>query len=322
MELFESAVLGGIPVRNHFVRSATYEGKATEEGAPTPDIERLYCALAEGGVGTIITSYTYITDYEQPRANQLGIYKDSLVAAYRPLVEAVHERGAKIVMQIVHGSSWGQAFPETARILGPSAVPFIDSGIVPKEMTRDEIHEVTRLFARAAARAKAAGFDGVQLHVAHSYLLAQFTSPLYNHRTDEYGGSVENRYRFAREVCQAVRAEVGEDFPLWAKVNSSDEREGGLTVEEFLEGASGLAAAGLDCIEVSGERWRMHGADERAYYADAATRLAELVDASVILTGGLRTKADLEAVCAAGTVRFFGFARPLMKDPAFLETLR
>lgn len=322
MNLFDATVIGGMPVRNHFVRSATYEGKAAEDGSPTPAIDAIYRALAEGGVGTIITSYAYITSYEQSRKDQLGIYKDELIDAYRPLVDAVHERGAKIVMQIVHCSSLRQAHPETALILGPSAIPFPDSGLVPKEMTREDIRNVAALFAQAAGRVKAAGFDGVQMHGGHGYLLAQFTSPLYNHRTDEYGGNAHNRYRFVREVYQAIRTEVGDDYPVWIKMNSSDEQEGGLTVEEFLEGAKELAKMGIDCIEVSGECWSAHPPEDRAYYADAAMRLSRLVDVPIILTGGLRTMDDIRPIAENSRVELFGFARPLMKNPAFLQTLR
>lgn len=320
-DLFGKGRLGGIEVRNHFVRSATFERRATEDGYPTKTIEGIYLALADGGVGTIITSYTFIAGYEQPRQHQLGIYDDALVPAYRDLVQKVHERGSKIVMQIAHGSSLSQGYPETARVLGPSAVENPESGIVPQEMSEDDIAAVTGLFTAAARRVKEAGFDGVQLHCGHGYLLSQFTSPLFNKRTDGYGGDAPNRYRFVGEVYQAVRDAVGRDFPVWIKMNSSDEQEGGLTVDDFLVGARGLASAGIDCIEVSGNRWASHARDERAYYADAAVRLSEEVDTPIILTGGLRTMDDLKAVCERSRIRYFGFARPLMSDPEFLKSL-
>ncbi len=174
----------------------------------------MYKALAEGHVGTIITSYTYITDYEQPEKNQLGIYCDDMIPAYKELTDEIHKTDSKIIMQIVHGSSWGQGYPEKARILGPSAVTFERSGLTPKEMTKEEIQQVVQLFANAASRVKKAGFDGVQIHVAHSYLSAQFISPIYNHRADEYGGSTKNRFRIVKEVYEAVRSAVGADYPV------------------------------------------------------------------------------------------------------------
>lgn len=321
MNLFDKTQIGNMQVKNHFLRSATYEGKATEDGRPTEAIESIYQELAQGDVGTIITSYSYITDYEQPEKHQLAIYHDRFIDDYRALVDMVHSYGSKIVMQIVHGSSMSQGYLEKATVLGPSAIPHPLSGITPKEMTKSEIRDVALAFAQAAVRVKAAGFDAVQLHCAHGYLLSQFISPLFNKREDEYGGSVENRVRIVKEVYQAVREKVGDDYPIWIKMNSSDEEPNGLTVEEFLEMASQLAAAGIDAIEVSGNRWRQHKADERLYYKTAAVQLSEKVDAAVILTGGIRTLAEMEQVYQTSKVNLFGFSRPLLKDPNFVRTL-
>lgn len=319
-ELFLPTSIGTIPVKNHFVRSATHERAAGEAGAPTPEVAEIYRKLAKGGVGTIITSFARIAPYEQPSVNQLAIFDDAVIPAYRELAEMVHEHGTRIVMQIVHGSSKSQVHPETARILGPSAVPNPDSGLVPREMTREDMDEVIRLFAEAAVRVKEAGFDGVQLHHAHGYLLAQFLSPLTNQRTDEYGGSVENRMRFALEVYRAVREAVG-NFPIWVKMSCSDEREGGLGVDEFVEAAELLSRAGIDAIEISGERWSSHPSADRAYYTDAAVALAKRGSTPIILTGGIRELADTERALKGG-VSLFGLARPLFKDPAYLKTMK
>ena len=321
MNLFDKTQIGNMEARNHFLRSATYEGKATEEGYPTDATKSIYRNLAQGDVGTIITSYTFITDYEQPEKHQLGIYNDSFIEAYRDLVDTVHSDNAKILMQIVHGSSLSQGYPEKARILGPSAVPHPVSGLTPKEMTKDEIQDVVDYFAEAAGRVKAAGFDGVQIHCAHGYLLAQFISPLFNHRTDEYGGSVPNRFRIVMEVYNAIRKKVGADYPIWIKMNSSDEKPNGLTTEEFLEMAVQLAQAGINGIEVSGDQWRKYKPDERLYYKSAAIRLSELVDTPVLLTGGIRTLAEMEQVYTTSKVNLFGFARPFLKNPAFIQSL-
>lgn len=319
--VFKRTKIGNIDVKNHFIRSATFEGKATEDGLPTKEITDLYVKLVDGNVGTVITSYTYITNYEHPQKNQLGIYRDDMIPAYKEMVDTVHAHGGKIVMQIVHGSSWGQGYPEKAKILGPSAVTFKRSGLTPKEMTVDEIHEVEQYFADAAVRVKKAGFDGVELHAAHSYLLAQFLSSLYNHRTDEYGGNRENRFRMIGETYQKVRAAVGEDFPVWIKINSSDEEEGGFTVEEFLEDAVELSKLGIDAIEISGEQWSAHKPSERAYYKEPAEKLAALVQTPVILTGGLRTLDAISDIYEHSNIEFFGFARPFMMNTDFVKEL-
>ena len=174
MNLFDPVRIGTLEAKNHFLRSATYEGAATEDGRPTDKILSLYQDLARGGVGTILTSYTYIADYEQPAKNQLGIYCDDMIPDYQKVVDAVHALGSKIFMQIVHGSSHSQGSPDSARILGPSALVHPTSGLTPQEMTKDDIRAVVQLFADAAVRVKKAGFDGVQIHCAHGYLLSHF----------------------------------------------------------------------------------------------------------------------------------------------------
>ena len=322
MNLFDTAYIGNLKVRNHFLRSATYEGRADDDGSPNDEILRIYRELAEGGIGTIITSYTYIADYEKPADNQLGIYSDELTAKYKPLTEAVHSGGSRIIMQLVHGSSFRQADPDNARIMGPSAIEHPDSGLTPKEMTISDIKDMAELFAKAAARAKDAGFDGVQIHAAHGYQLSQWITPIFNRRTDEYGGSVLNRFRIISEVYYAVREAVGADFPVWIKINSSDEVPGGITVEDFIEMGREAARIGIDAIEVSGNRWRYHPETDRAYYKEAAVRLAELIDKPVILTGGLRELAQLEEISRSSKVNLFGFSRPLITDPGFISTLK
>ncbi len=322
MNLFDTAYIGNLKVRNHFLRSATYEGRADDDGSPNDEILRIYRELAEGGIGTIITSYTYIADYEKPADNQLGIYSDELTAKYKPLTEAVHSGGSRIIMQLVHGSSFRQADPDDARIMGPSAIEHPDSGLTPKEMTISDIKDMAELFAKAAARAKDAGFDGVQIHAAHGYQLSQWITPIFNRRTDEYGGSALNRFRIISDVYYAVREAVGVDFPVWIKINSSDEVPGGITVEDFLEMGREAARIGIDAIEVSGNRWRYHPETDRAYYREAAVRLAELIGKPVILTGGLRELSQLEEISSSSKVNLFGFARPLITDPGFINTLK
>ena len=322
MNLFDTVYIGNLKVRNHFLRSATYEGKADPDGSPNEEITRIYRELAEGGIGTIITSYTYIAEYEKPADNQLGIYSDELTDKYRAVTEAAHSGGSKIIMQLVHGSSCKQADPDNARIIGPSAIAHPDSGLTPKEMSISDIADMAELFAKAAARAKDAGFDGVQIHAAHGYQLSQWITPIFNRRNDEYGGSALNRFRIISDVYCAIREAVGEEFPVWIKINSSDEVPGGIAMEDFLEMGREAARIGIDAIEVSGNRWKSHTETDRAYYKEAAVRLAELIDKPVILTGGLRELAQLEEISRSSKVNLFGFSRPLITDPGFISTLK
>lgn len=320
MNLFEDTTIGKLKARNHFVRSATGEGKATDDGFPTEKIKQVYVKLAKGEVGTIITSLTSIASYEKASRNLLSIDKDELIPAYKEITDAVHAEGSNIIMQLFHGSSTSQAYPDKARILGPSAVRNPFSGLVPEEMTIEDMKDVVRLFAEGAVRAKKAGFDGVQLHGAHSCLLSQFLSPVFNRRTDDYGGTKENRYRFVRETYEAVRAAVGKDFPIWIKIDSTDGFEDGLTMEDFLWTGEQLSKAGMNAIEVSGlVQPRVY---KGAYYREAAEKLAESIDASVILTGGIRNLDDMVSICNESKVCFFGMSRPFIAHPDYLLRLK
>lgn len=320
MDLFKETTIGGLKARNHFVRSATAEGKATKDGFPTEKIKQVYVDLAKGEVGTIITSLTSVASYEMSSRNQLAIDRDELIPAYKEVTDAVHAEGSNIIMQLFHGSSTSQAFPDKARILGPSAVRNPLSGLVPQEMTAEDMCLAATLFAEAAVRAKRAGFDGVQLHGAHSGLLSQFLSPAFNRRSDEYGGNRENCYRFVGEVYEAVRAAVGEAYPIWIKIDSTDGFEDGLTVEDFLWNGEQLFKAGINAIEVSGlSQPKFY---RGAYYREAAEKLADRVDASVILTGGIRTLDDIIPICEESKVQFFGMARPFMAHPDYLLKMK
>ena len=320
MDLFKETIIGGLKARNHFVRSATAEGRATEDGFPTEQIKQVYLSLARGEVGTIITSLASVASYEKASRNQLAIDRDELIPAYRKIADAVHAEGSNLIMQLFHGSSTSQADPIHARILGPSAIRNPLSGLLPQEMTSEDMREVSELFAQAAVRAKEAGFDGVQLHGAHSCLLSQFLSPVFNRRDDAYGCSRENRYRFVEEVYEAVRAAVGTEYPVWIKIDSTDGFEDGLSMEDFLWNGEQLSRAGINAIEVSGlSQPRFY---RGAYYREAAEKLAERVDASVILTGGIRSLEDMTEICNESKVQFFGMARPFMRFPDYLLRLK
>lgn len=317
--LFEPLEIGTLRAKNRFVRAATYEALATDDGRLTPELLAIYEELADGGVGTIIVSYAYITPDEQPNPRMLGMYDDSFVREYRQLVDAVHARGVQIVSQIVYGGSSTKLDPPSRRILGPSAVPNPKTGIVPAEATLADLRDLAKAFADAAARAQAAGFDGVELHAAHGYLLSQFLNPLFNRRSDAYGGSLENRARFVVEVVEAARARVGEGYPLLVKLNSSDGVEEGMTEDESLEVAKLLVEHGASAIDVSGNwracRVRDYGGEP--FFASYAQRLASEVSAPTVLTGGNRSLAAMEGLVEAGegAIAGFGMCRPLICEP-------
>ena len=319
--LFEELAIGTLRARNRFVRAATYEGLATDDGHLTPELTAICEELAEGGVGTVVMGYAYVTADEQPNPRMLGIYDDSFVPEYRALVVAMHERGARVVSQIVYGGSATKLEQPSARILGPSAVANPKTGIVPVEASMRDIRQLEEAFAAAAVRARDAGFDGVELHAAHGYLLSQFLNPLLNHREDEYGGSIENRARIVVETVEAVRRAAGADFPVMVKLNSSDGVEGGLTEDDGLEAAKLLAEHGVSAIEVSGE-WRACRArdfDGEPFFGAFAQRLAREVDVPVVLTGGNRRLDVMERLAAEDGIAGFGLCRPLICEPDLVD---
>lgn len=316
-KLFEEFVVGTLRAKNRFVRAATYEALADADGAPTPELRAVYEELAAGGVGTIITGYAHVMADEQPNPRMLGMHDDALIPAYRDLVDAVHERGSRIVAQIVYGGSATRLDPPSPRILGPSAVAEPSTGIVAEEASQQDIDDVVEAFAHAARRARDAGFDGVELHAAHGYLLSQFLSSRMNRRTDAYGGPIENRARMAVEAVEAARREVGPTFPLMVKLNSSDGAGGGLTEDESLQAAKLLVRSGADAVEASGV-WRACATREfggEPYFGAYARRLAREVDVPVVLTGGNRRFDVMERMAGEDGIAAFGLSRPLLCEP-------
>jgi 2,4-dienoyl-CoA reductase-like NADH-dependent reductase (Old Yellow Enzyme family) len=224
---------------------------ATPEGACTPALVDLMSGLARGGVGLIITSYAYVRTDGQCSVGQLGIYKDDLIEGFRHMTKAVHDLGGRIVFQIAHGGFYADPKLTEQVLLAPSRIEDVRKS-AHREMTLEDIRGVVESFGHAACRAKEAGFDGVQIHAAHGYLLAQFLSPAFNKREDDYGGPLENRARALLEVLRRLKTEVGNDFPILVKMNSEDFVEGGLTLEDAVKVGAMLQEGGIDAIELSG----------------------------------------------------------------------
>jgi 2,4-dienoyl-CoA reductase-like NADH-dependent reductase (Old Yellow Enzyme family) len=326
-KIFETTHIGGIELKNRLVRSATWEGLASADGKVTPALVRIHEDLVDGGVGLIISSYMYMQGIGKQNAGQIGVHSDEMMSGLAELAQVVHDRDGKIVGQIVHCG--GQADRRQAGGLQPVAPSAIDSpgySVTPSELSVGEIHDIIEDFAAAALRLKKTGFDGVQLHGAHGYLLAQFLSPLRNQRTDEYGGSLENRARFSLEVYRAVRAAVGADYPVMIKLNASDFLDGSTTEEDACFLASALAAEGIDAIEVSGgtpgsgklgaARPDIKEPSDEAYFlpqAEAIRRAAPSVP--IMLVGGIRSPEVMEEILAAGTADYFSMSRPLIREP-------
>ncbi len=221
-----------LEIKNRFVRSANDEVFAGEDGEITDKLINFYKTLSEGGTGLIITSYAFIQQSGRANNKQIGVYKDNFIPGLQRLTKVIHKHGegCKVALQLVHAGRQSFHVKETT---APSAILEKFSNKMPREMTTDEIEESIESFAQAARRAKEAGFDGVQLHGAHGYLISEFLSPYTNRRTDQYGGNTENRLRFVKQIYKRSRELVGVDFPILIKINCDDFLEGGITLEEY-----------------------------------------------------------------------------------------
>jgi len=323
-KLFEATEINGMKLRNRLVRSATWEGMCGPDGRPSEKLINCYRDLARGGVGLIISGYTFVRTEGKQMPGKMGIQNDDFSADMKKMTRAVHDEGGRICIQLVHAG--GQTTAEIAgrTPLAPSPVNAEQFGGKPVEATEQDIAEIVSAFAEAARRAREYGFDAVQLHGAHGYLINQFLSPLTNRRTDHYGGAIENRCRFLMEVYHAVRSASGDDFPVLIKLNGSDNLDGGLEIGDAVTAAKLLDSAGIDAIEVScgtpasGDRsparQNIKGPEQEAYNLPAAREIKRSVSCPVMSVGGYRSLDVIERVIGSD-VDYVSLSRPLIREP-------
>jgi len=322
-KMFESSNIGSMELANRFVRSATWEGMAATDGAVTPKLTQTMVDLAKGEVGLIISSHAYICPEGQAGMWQLGVYKDELIEGLTRMVTAVHEAGGKIVAQLAHSGRFANPEITGQKPLSVSG----EEGM--QKIGAEDIKNIITANAEAAVRAKAAGFDGVQIHSAHGYLLSQFLSPAFNQRSDNYGGTIENRARIHLAIYKAIREAVGDNYPVLIKINSRDYVDNGLTVEDSLKVATMLADAGLDAVELSGglltggklspSRMGINREEKEAYFQEDAKAYKDALDIPLILVGGLRSLSVAEKLLSDGVADYFSMSRPLIREPDLVK---
>jgi len=333
--LFEPENIGEIKIKNRFVRSATAEGTADAEGVVGDELFDIYKNLAKGGVGLIITGHAYVQPRGMASADQMSINRDNLVPRLKKLADKVHRTSpdCKIAVQIAHAGRQA-ARGIVSDPVAPSMVADKVTGINPREMTEAEIEACISAFANAARRVKQAGFDGVQLHGAHGYLISSFNSPHTNRRTDKWGGSSENRMRFLMETYRRVRAEVGSDYPVMVKLNAADFVDGGIEIDESALIARALSEEGIDAIEVSGGmyetprrkaavRMGIRKPEQEAYLLPYAEKIKQAVgNTPVMAVGGMRSVSIMEDIINAGKADFISLCRPLIREPDLPNKIR
>ena len=335
-DLFEPTNLAGLELRNRIIRSATSMEMADENGNPTPELLKVYDDVAKGGAGLIITGLAYVNKEDQLFHSALGFYADSQIPAFQKLTDVMRRNSAKSCLQIGYAGSFSGYKNQKRAVWGPSAIEHPMTKVTPQEMNKNDIQTVIRTMADSALRAKKAGFDAVELHFVHNFMLNQFLVPFFNRRTDEYGGSIENRARLVFEITEAVRGAVGKNYPIIAKVHGQDYLEkDGMTLKEGVYLAKGLVQRGVDVINVSGGNListpetlplRPEIADEpelQSYFADDAAVIEKSLDVPLILTGGNRDPKDMQEVLDTNQdIVAFAMARTILSEPDFPNLIK
>lgn len=325
--LFEPFKIGSIEIRNRFIRSATTSYWSDKRGIIRSEIIDLYRELAKGGVGLIIKGHLYVKESGKAHVGMAGISSDYHVPKLRELTDEVHENDGKIIAQLNYGGIYS-----VVDKAGPSE--YVLEGHRVRALSSEEIYDIVEAFGEAAGRAIAAGFDGVQIHGAHGYLISQFLSRLANKRTDEWGGNLENRMRLLLEVYDAIRARVGDSILVMLKINCDDFSPNGFTIEDSVEVAEAICRRGLKAIEVSGGgigrqedlRIRARSLDQElaeASFAGYAEKIREAAQPTLMaLVNGIRKLKCMEAIINKDLGDLISMSRPFIREPDLVKRLR
>ncbi|MDR1311413.1 MAG: NADH:flavin oxidoreductase [Burkholderiaceae bacterium] len=323
--LFDPVVIGGLSLRNRFIRSATMEAPFGQDEHFARNLLKFYEPLASNDVGAIITGMIGVDENSRVLSSMVKGYGATFIPQMGVITERVHALKGKIVVQLSHCGLKANLFESGGSPLGPSDT-VAASGKPVKGMTHAEIQAVVASFASVATRCKEAGADAVQIHGAHGYLLSQFLCPYYNKRTDEYGGDIMGRSRIVLEVYDAIRAAVGKSFPVWIKINCTDLHEQSINADEFLWIGRELDKLGIDAIEVSGganidanSSSVIKNIKAEGYFAQQALQLAENVSASVITVCGFRTLTGATEWLNKGKIEGISLCRPLISEPDLIH---
>ena len=313
---------GPLTLTNRLVMPPMATAKAEPDGKVNQSILDYYAEKSEGGnLSLIIIEHSFIQLDGKASDLQLSVSDDSMVEGLKKLAEIIHRNGSKAMMQINHAGS--NTTPEITGTtpVAPSAVSHPRRGSRPKELTHEEITNIIMAFQNAARRTKEAGFDGVEIHSAHGYLLNQFFSPLTNQRTDEYGGNVHNRIRLHLQVIEAIRAAVGDNFPILLRLGASDFREGGIVIDDSQIAAQAFEKAGVNILDISGgfSGYMVPGLNGQGFFAPLSEAIKKVVSIPVILTGGITEVQAAEQLLTEGKADLIGVGRAILSDSKWAE---
>ena len=294
---------GTITLKNRLIMPPMATAKSYVNGRINRDILDYYDEKSKGGyISLIIIEHSYISKDGKASENQVSIAEDSVIDDLRKLSDIIHKNGSKTVMQINHA--------------GSRALKDANNNHKGASADKDEIKEIVNNFRKAAIRVKKAGFDGVEIHSAHNYLLNQFLSPVTNKRSDEYGGNIQDRIKIHLEVIKAVREAVGEEFPILLRLGATDDKPEGLTLKDAVEAAISFEKAGVDMIDISGGMcgYMPHNSYEQGYFSTQSEEIKRALKIPVILTGGITDPDSAERLLKDGKADFIGVGRAVLKD--------
>lgn len=313
---------GRLILKNRLVMPPMATAKSEKDGKVSKEVLDYYDEKSRGGyISLIIVEHSFIEQQGKASENQLSVADDSTIENLKKLASVIQKNGSKAVMQLNHAGSAALTEVTGSVPVGPSDVANPFKGDMPRKLTNKEIKDIVESFKKAALRVKEAGFDGVEIHSAHGYLLNQFFSPLTNKRTDEYGGDVKSRIKIHLEIIKAVREAVGNEMPIFIRLGASDYMEGGITIEDSKIAAHEFEKAGVDVIDISGGFCRFTLQDNTApgYFAPLSEGIKEVVSIPVILTGGITEVKDAERLLSEGKADLIGIGRAIYKDSEWVK---
>ena len=311
-----------LQLNNRLVFPPMATAKSDVDGSVNQEILDYYDEKSRGGyISLIIIEHSFITPEGRANNSQLSVVDDNKIEGLKKLAKVIHNNGSKAIMQINHAGSLTTKEKTGFDIVGPSSIINPRGKELPKELSKEEIKEIIQSFKLAAKRVKESGFDGVEIHSAHGYLLNQFYSPLTNKRNDEYGGDILGRIKIHLEIIKAVKEEVGGDFPVLLRLGACDYADGGNSIEDCKIAALEFEKAGIDILDISGgiNGYIIPGLNEQGYLQEVTAELKKIVSIPIILTGGITEVEAAEELLEKGKADLIGVGRAIFKDSLWVK---